>query len=175
MTNVVALRPEPSAFQIAWSEAPTLMRTRSSTKDAAKAWRDAAKEAGGPEALLGAFRRYLAEDPDYRRFRMGASAAGPPGFHRWLKWGRWEAWLVTANASPSELCNGPGRDQDNPIRTALVQALGEGFVRSYIDPFPIVDGVLIVPEGKLTARARLLENRDKLRAAGLVSMRKPDA
>jgi len=53
--------------------------------------------------------------------------------------------------------------------------LGEGFVRSYIDPFEMRDGVLIVPEGKLTARSKLLENRDRLRACGLVSMRKPDA
>jgi len=169
VSNVVALRPEPSAFQIAWSEAPTLMRTRSSTKDAAKAWRDAAKEAGGSEALLGAFRRYLAEDPDYRRFRMGTSAAGPPGFHRWLKWGRWEAWLVD-NHTPRDATvtlTGP----ENALRDRLVQALGEGFVRSYIDPYELVDGVLIVPEGKLTARAKLLENRDRLRAAGLVSMR----
>ena len=149
-----------------------MMRTRSSTKDAAKAWRDAAREAGGPEALLGAFRRYLAEDPDYRRFRMGTSAAGPPGFHRWLKWGRWESWLVAERpTSPPDNPRGGSQSADNTIRQALVQALGEGFVRSYIDPFEMRDGVLIVPEGKLTARAKLLENRDKLRAAGLVSMR----
>jgi len=60
---------------------------------------------------------------------------------------------------------------ENALRDRLVQALGEGFVRSYIDPYELVDGVLIVPEGKLTARAKLLENRDRLRAAGLVSMR----
>lgn len=174
MTNVVALRPEPSLAERLWNAAPSLMRSRSGRTEVEKAVR-AIKGEISPDALFGAFERYLAECPDYKRFRMGVNAAGPPGLHRWIRNRRWEAWVVEKSPTPhAPTMNGDSRSvstPDNPIRTALVQALGEGFVRSYIDPFEMRDGVLIVPEGKLTARAKLLENRDKLRAAGVRAMK----
>jgi hypothetical protein len=174
-SNVVALRPTASLAERLWNAAPSLMRSRSGRTEVEKAVR-AIKGEISPDALFAAFERYLAECPDYKRFRMGTNAAGPPGLHRWIRGRRWEAWQPSAPGSEAGAPQGVVLEQpNNPIRTALVQALGEGFVRSYIDPFPIVDGVLIVPEGKLTARAKLLENRHRLRAAGLVSMRKPDA
>ncbi len=171
MTNVVALRPTASLAERLWNAAPSLMRSRSGRTEVEKAVR-AIKGEISPDALFGAFERYLAECPDYKRFRMGTNAAGPPGLHRWLRNRRWESWLVAERpANPPDNPRGGSQSADNTIRQALVQALGEGFVRSYIDPFEMRDGVLIVPEGKLTARAKLLENRDRLRAAGLVSMR----
>ena len=175
MTNVVALRPTASLAERLWNAAPSLMRSRSGRTEVEKAVR-AIKGEISPDALFAAFERYLAECPDYKRFRMGTNAAGPPGLHRWIRNRRWEAWPTEITPIQNH-ASVPGRGEgpDNPIRTALVQALGEGFVRSYVDPYEIRDGVLIVPENKLTARSKLLENRDKLRAAGLVSMRKPDA
>lgn len=172
MNNVIALRPAPSLAEQLWNMAPSLMRSRSGRTEVEKAIRSIKGEIAASE-LVGAFERYLAECPDYKRYRMGTCAAGPPGLHRWIRNRRWEAWLpdvaasLWGQASRATLTGTP----DNPIRSALVQALGEGFVRSYIDPYPLVDGVLIVPEGKLTARARLLENRDNLRAAGVRAMR----
>jgi len=173
VSNVVALRPEPSVSEALWNAAPSPMRERSSRTEVEKAVRAIKKEIAASE-LLSAFHRYLAEDGDVRRWRAGTNSAGPPGLHRWIRNRRFEAWLTssvnpTDHASTSRI--GQQSEQENALRDRLVQALGEGFVRSYIDPYELVDGVLIVPEGKLTARARLLENREALRACGLKSMR----
>jgi hypothetical protein len=168
--EVVQLHPPRSVAAQLWEAAPPLMRTRSSVSAVEKAVKAVLKDAGGPDALLAAFKRYLEEDPDLKAHREGKNHAGPQGLHRWLngRHGRkWECWLEPVEPETPE--------NTDPVRAALVASLGEGFVKSYVDPYEIRDGVLIVPENKLTARARLLENRDKLRAAGLVSMRKPDA
>jgi hypothetical protein len=170
------LHAEPSVAQQLWKLAPSLMRSRSSQTETEKACKAVKGEIAASE-LVGAFQRYLSEDPDYARHRAGNNPAGPPALHRWIRGHRWEAWLTPSvnSGGHAEAATDSLNNADNPIRTALVQALGEPFVRSYVDPYEIRDGVLIVPENKLTARAKLLENRDKLRAAGLVSMRKPDA
>lgn len=172
--NVHILHPKPRLSEELWTLAPSLMRSRSSRTEVEKAVRAIRGEIDAGE-LVGAFERYLSECPDYKRYRMGTNGAGPCGLHRWIRNRRWEAWLPESGVlSPPSLprCVGE-RQPDNTIRQALVQALGDGFVRSYIDPFELIDGVLIVPEGKLTARARLLEKRDVLRAAGVRAMRKP--
>jgi len=171
--QVVQLHPAKSVGERLWSLAPDIMRKRSSRTETDKEAVRAAKAAGGGDVLVAAFEAFLAGDDDYRRYRMGTNGAGPPGLARWLKWGRWEAWVADLQdrRMPS-LPVRPGTGDDNPIRAALVQALGEPFVRSYVDPYELVDGVLIVPEGKLTARAKLLENRESLRVCGVRAMRK---
>lgn len=78
-----------AAFREAWDLYPLVGRRRSSTKDAWAEWRKACKEC--PEAdLVARVRRYVAEDKDQHL------PGGPPAFHRWLKWGRWEHWAPLA-------------------------------------------------------------------------------
>lgn len=91
MSNVVPIRQNMKAqvsptFRAAWDAFPQQGRLRSSQKQAWPEWLKAVKECGSEDELLARVQRYTADDKDYRK------ECGPPGFHRWLKWGRWEHW-----------------------------------------------------------------------------------
>lgn len=88
--EIIPLLPKgsPSAeFRSAWSAYPETGRRRSSTADSWKEWQRAIKASGWSQlTMLEAVKRYVSEDKDHKR------ECGPPAFHRWLKWGRWEHW-----------------------------------------------------------------------------------
>lgn len=69
------------SFQRAWALYPEAGRRRSSRAEAWPVWSHIADEIG-EDRLEAAVRAYAAKPND-----------GEPGFHRWLTWGRWDAWL----------------------------------------------------------------------------------
>jgi len=75
-------------FLEAWQAYPPKGRERSKSKPKTlPIWKEAAKAAGGEAVLLGAVRRYVAQDQTHK------GECGPPAFDRWLRDGRWEHWL----------------------------------------------------------------------------------
>lgn len=71
-------------FEEAWSACTPTMRKRSWSKEKTQGlWRSSARKALGEPQLLGALKRYLRDDPDVGR-------TGGPGFHLWLRDGKWE-------------------------------------------------------------------------------------
>lgn len=75
-------------FEAAWRLLTDQMRKRSVGKEQTqRLWRLACQRVGGPDRLTAALKRYLANDDDCRR-------TGGPGFHKWLKDARYEAWLA---------------------------------------------------------------------------------
>jgi hypothetical protein len=120
-------------FDEAWSLLPETARIRSSRKMSMPEWLAVASEIGEP-ALVAAVKRYVAEDKEHRR------ECGAPGFHRWLKQGRWENWL----AEPRTEVERP-RFQPEAYRQRFVQLLGEDFVASWIDQCAWQDGGLVAP------------------------------
>lgn len=111
-------------FTAAWEAYPKLGRDRSMSR--AKCWplwRQAAQQAGSPERLLAAVKRYVAEDKTHK------GECGPPAFDRWLKAGRWEHFLA-GEVSPRIVTVFP----DVEIRAAIISAKGEGWANSWLDP-----------------------------------------
>ena len=84
--KVVQLVPRDALFDEAWLQYPLDGRRRSSRVLALPEWRRAIHHVGERE-LVQAVRRYAGEDIQHLK------ECGSPGFHRWLKWGRWEHWL----------------------------------------------------------------------------------
>lgn len=112
------------AFAAAWESYPKLGRERSMSRAKCWAvWRQAAGQAGSPEKLLAAVRRYVAEDKTHK------GECGPPAFDRWLKAGRWEHFLA-GDVSPRIVTVFP----DAEIRGAVIAAKGEGWANSWLDP-----------------------------------------
>lgn len=75
-------------FLLAWRLFPHFRGRSASMKICRQAWdREAAKVSGGGAALLSAVARYASEDQQHR------GDCGAPAFERWLKQGRYEAWL----------------------------------------------------------------------------------
>lgn len=168
MTNVVALNLTPrtppvtagAMFDQAWKAYPDQGRLRSSRREAQKAWAKAAREVG-EEALLGAVRRYVAEDKEHKR------ECGPPGFHRWLNWGRYEHWLPVSGAAVE---TGRKRFPDEHIRRQVVFATSEAFAASYLDPCEVEGTVLVVRTG--IAVDRLKEHARLFKSLGFTGMRR---
>lgn len=80
--------PKEDRFAEAWKAYPAKGRERSKSQAKTRPiWREAAKAAGGEEALLGAVKRYVRDDQTHK------GECGPPAFDRWLRDGRWEHWL----------------------------------------------------------------------------------
>jgi uncharacterized protein YdaU (DUF1376 family) len=94
--------PKEDRFAEAWKAYPAKGRERSKSQAKTRPiWREAAKAAGGEEALLGAVRRYVRDDQTHK------GECGPPAFDRWLRDGRWEHWLP---------------DKGNPVEIAEVSS-----------------------------------------------------
>lgn len=75
-------------FEPAWKALTDKMRKRSVGKEQTqRLWRLACQRVDGSARLTAALKRYLANDDDCRR-------TGGPGFHKWLKDARYEAWLA---------------------------------------------------------------------------------
>lgn len=110
-------------FERAWTAFPQIGRLRSSKKQAFAEWKKIAPKVG-KDALLSAVEKYAREDKDAKR------ESGPPAFHRWLNWGRWEHWLPGPEALVAAHAQ---RFPDEAIRAKLVLKLGEPFVISYFD------------------------------------------
>lgn len=89
----VAVSPE---FEAAWAAFPETGRLRSSKRQSWPEWVSVAGEIGEDD-LLARVERYAREDKDHRREH------GAPGFHRWLKWGRWEHWAPLPSATVTAL------------------------------------------------------------------------
>jgi hypothetical protein len=164
VSNVVAFRvpmqrSSTEAFADAWKAYPAQGRLRSSQKQAAKAWALACRDVGA-EALLAAVRRYVAEDKEHKR------ECGPPGFHRWLAWGRYEHWLEPA---VEEVSDRP-RFADELIRRQVVLATSEAFAVSYLDRCTVEGSTLIA--ATQTAVDKMLEKRAVFRSLGFTGIRK---
>jgi len=85
-------KPDP-LYDAAWKACTKEMRTRSKSQALTRPfWNEAARQAGSPERLLVALNAYLRHDPDVGR-------TGGPGFHLWLRDGKWEAHLAAQDQS----------------------------------------------------------------------------
>ena len=160
MSNVVQLRPAQSRFEEGWAAYPQHGRERSSKKESGPLWAKIAKEVG-EEELLAAVQRYVREDKDYRR----PGGGGPPGFHRWLKWGRWEHWL-----GPGEMAVLSAQFPDKDMRAKVAAHLGEPWCVSYLDPARLEGTTLIVKTE--FAVSKFKEHAAFFRSLGLTGMRK---
>lgn len=160
---VVQLRPRQKAmaspaFDEAWAMLPPEARTRSSRKEAYPAWVKACAEVG-EDAMLRAVRRYVREDKDHKR------ECGAPGFHRWLKAGRYEHWIEQPNLTL--VPTGPRFERDD-VRDAVIRARGDGFCAAYLDRCR-VDGTRIVVPTE-TAAIRLREVGQIMKRFGYTGM-----
>ena len=151
---------EASTFEQAWSCRAGMMKKRGDGSDKTrKLWERHAKKVGSAR-LLEALKRYLREEKEPQ--------CGYPGLSVWLNGERYDHWLTEANASGTD---GAHRKQaPEPLRTKLLGNLGEAFVRSYVDPAEITDDGWIIPRTGM-ARDKLMEQKNALKAAGLVGIR----
>jgi hypothetical protein len=84
------------AFDSAWAAFPDVGRRRSSRSESWPQWSRVAREIGENE-LLAAVLAYSTDPKELK------AECGSPGFHRWLKAGRWEHWLGSTNTQvPTE-------------------------------------------------------------------------
>ncbi len=87
----------PEAFERGWSAYPHYQGRSASKAICLEAWKRAAAAAGGDEALVSAVQRYASEDKQH------LGECGAQAFERWLKNGRYEAWLgPKASTRPAE-------------------------------------------------------------------------
>ncbi|PLR28134.1 hypothetical protein SGCZBJ_03760 [Caulobacter zeae] len=110
-------------FAAAWKACTDKGRTRSSRAKAWPEWRRVRDRVGG-EALARAMARYVAADEDAKR-------TGGPGFHLWLKDGRYEHWLGPSAVAAAPVCAFPGPPA---LRASVVDVAGEDFALKFIDP-----------------------------------------
>lgn len=112
-------------FAKAWGSCTDAGRKRSSRKKAWPEWRAALKRESGP-ALAAAVARYVAGDEDAKR-------TGGPGFHTWLKDGRYEHWTGSGSAA-NDAATPPMFDAP-VVRASIVKATDEDFARSFLDHY----------------------------------------
>jgi hypothetical protein len=155
-----------SRFEDAWSLLPSTMKTRSLSRAKLKPiWDGHAKRVGGQDRLLGALRAYLKGDKDLPK-------SGGPALDRWLKWEKYDHWLEGDNSVVSDNSGQIGVMKfPEPMRSLVVKATDEGWVRSYLDPCTYEDGWIRPKNG--FAGSKLKEKAGILKAAGIAGMRPP--
>ena len=146
---------EANTFDEAWQARAGQMRKRGDGQDKTrKLWnRHAAKV--GQERLLEALRGYLREKEP---------TCGFCGLSVWLNGEKYDHWLLSAEAV-KKIEHPP-----YPQRPALVEALGEPFVISYLDSAVLSADGWITPRTQ-TAKLKLLEKARVLKDCGLVGIR----
>ena len=147
---------EANTFDDAWQARSGQMRRRGDgLEKTRKVWNKAAAKVGHAR-LLEALKRYLREEKE--------PTCGYPGLSVWLNGERYDHWL------PDEAAVAKIERPPYPQRPALLLALGEPFVVSYIDPATIHPDGFITPATEY-AKGKLRERGRDLKAAGLVGIR----
>lgn len=151
--------PKVSTFDDAWALRKGQMRTRGDGREKTRRLWDKAAGKVGSSSLLEALRRYLREEKE--------PTCGYPGLSVWLNGERYDHWLSSqaeySPCMPKSIC--PER-----LRTGLIEALGETFVLSYLDPCTFESDGFIIPRTEY-ARKKLLEVKHVLKACGIAGMR----
>lgn len=146
---------EPSTFDQGWVARQGAMKTRGLGKEPTrKLWEREAKRVGSA-ALLEALKRFLREKPE----KDGYTHCG---LSVWLNQQRADHWLVEPEKAS---CT-----RQYPLRKALSEALGESFVRSYLDPCQFTEDNHIIPATEF-AKKKLIEKASVLKSCGLVGIR----
>lgn len=158
--NVVQLPvKEPSTFDEAWSCREGAMRTRGLGMELTrKLWNKKAAKAGH-RVMLEALKRNLREKPE----KDGYTHCG---LSVWLNQERWELWPCQSD----RLSNVPSQSLYEG-RNHLISALGEPFVRSYLDPCTFHEDGFITPATEYAMR-KLVEQKGALKQAGIIGIRK---
>ena len=147
---------EANTFDEAWACRAGQMKKRGDGLDKTrKLWNKAAAKVGHAR-LLEALKRYLREEKE--------PTCGYPGLSVWLNGERWDHWL------PNEAAVAKIERPPYPQRPALLEALGEPFVVSYIDPATIhADGWITPATG--FAKGKLVDKAASLKASGIMGIR----
>ena len=148
--------PKVSTFDDAWALRKGQMRTRGDGREKTRKLWDKAAGKVGSARLLEALRRYLREEKE--------PTCGYPGLSVWLNGERYDHWL------PSDEAPAIVAGQQYPQRSALLEALGEAFVLSYLDPCTFESDGFIIPRTEY-ARKKLLEVKHVLKQCGIAGMR----
>lgn len=166
MDNVVKLPiREPSTFEEGWACRDGMMKKRGDGKDKTrKLWERHAKKVGSA-ALLSALKRYLREEKE--------PTCGRPGLSVWLNGERYDHWLEHSVSGSSNESSGPRAQTPEPLRSKALSLLGEGFVRSYLDPCTFHEDGYITPATGF-AMKKLMEKASVLKAAGVAGLRKKE-
>jgi len=161
MDNVVKLPVrEPSTFDDGWACRAGMMKKRGDGSDKTrKLWERHAKKVGSA-ALLAALKRYLREEKE--------PTCGYPGLSVWLNGERYDHWL---SASPDPANEAARTVAPDSIRQKLLEAIGEPFVRSYLDPCTFHEDGFITPATEYAMR-KLVEQKGALKAAGVAGIRR---
>lgn len=125
-TDEAALGREFKRLSAAWA---AVSKGRLAPRPSERAFR-AAGAVWPAERVADAGVRYLAQDPDVKKF-------GPMRLHVWLDEGRFEPWMTAgdgAGGSAVALAGRPVWTGPSAIRAAVVAAKGEAFAASYLDP-----------------------------------------
>lgn len=161
--NVVHLPArEASTFEQAWACRAGMMKKRGDGSDKTrKLWEKHAKKVGSAR-LLEALKRYLREEKEPQ--------CGYPGLSVWLNGERYDHWLCQSLEGQSP--HGPATRTvfAEPYRSSVLALCGEPFVLSYLDPCTLSDDGWITPKTDY-ARGKLMEQKNALKAAGLVGIR----
>lgn len=150
---------EPSTFDQGWAARTGMMKKRGDGSDRTrKLWEKAAKKVGSAR-LLASLKRYIREEKE--------PTCGYPGLSVWLNGERYDHWLPDDSAAVQR------QSPTYPQRAALVVALGEPFVKSYLDSGSFHGDGFFTP-GTETAMRKLEEIKGVLKAAGIAGFRRKE-
>lgn len=111
------------AFEKAWGAFPEEGRRRSSKIESWPQWKIVIRSISEAELLSAVIA--FSNDPKER-----SREHGPPGFHRWLKWGRWEHWLNQVVETPK--LQAP-RFPDESLRASFYERFSDPRARAWFD------------------------------------------
>lgn len=117
------------SYDRAFAAYPETGRATTTPDTARKAWAEVAK-AVDPEALISAVQAFAASP-----FAKADAGKRVPSFQKWLKQGRYTAWIAATDASAFQ---GPAE-----LRREAIAEKGEGWVKAYLDPCQSREGVLL--------------------------------